>query len=102
MKRGQSSGFLEEKKFQDLTDNRYSVQKALMRTSELVLKQTLNCNSVKKVMFKQEQKELNILEFVGQAAEACTPLEKPVLDEHDIFSEWQKKNEKVGESALGR
>ena len=54
------------------------------------IKIKINCNLVKNVMSKQEQKELEILESVGQAAKAFT---NDVRDEHDIFSELMAKNE---------
>ena len=41
----------------------------------MVLKK-INYNLVKNVMSKQEQRELDILESVGQAAKACTSSEK--------------------------
>ena len=55
------------------------------------IKRKINCNSVKNVMSKQEQKELEILESVGQAAKAFTLSEDPVRDEHDIFSKLMAK-----------
>ena len=42
-------------------------------------------------MSKQEQKELEILESVGQAAKAFTLSENPACDEHDIFSKLMAK-----------
>ena len=54
-------------------------------------------------MSKQEQKELEIIESIGQAAKAFTLSENSVHDEHDVFiALMAKKNEKVSRSALGR
>ena len=51
-------------------------------------------------MSKQEQKQLEILESVGQAAKAFTLSENPVRDEHDIFSELMAKKMRKLEEVL--
>ena len=54
-------------------------------------------------MYKQGQKEVEILESVGQAAKAFTLSENPVRDKHNIFSKLMaQKNEKVSRGDLGR
>ena len=55
------------------------------------IKRKTNCYSVKSVIAKQEQKKLEILESVGQAAKAFTLSGNLVRDEHDIFSELMAK-----------
>ena len=58
----------------------------------------INCNSVKNVMSKQEQNELEILESPGQAAKVSTLSENPLSDEHDIFCKLMaKKMRKLAE-----
>ena len=54
-------------------------------------KRKINCNSVKSVISKQEQKKFEILESVGQAAKAFALSENLVRDEHDIFSKLMAK-----------
>ena len=49
------------------------------------IKRKINCYSVKNIMSKQEQEELEILESVGQAAKAFTLSENPVRDEHNLL-----------------
>ena len=50
------------------------------------IKRKISCYSVKSVMSKQEQKELEILESVGQAAKAFTLSKNPVRDEHNLLA----------------
>ena len=54
------------------------------------IKRKIKCYWVEN-MSKQKQKDLEILESLGQTAKAFTLSEKPVRDEHNIFSELMAK-----------
>ena len=54
-------------------------------------------------MYKQELKEVEILESVVQATKVFTLSENPVRNKHNIFSELMaQENEKFSRSYLGR
>ena len=90
MKPGESRGLLEENDDSGSDSESVSSAKITNKDVTIGIKIKINCNLVKNVMSKQEQKELEILESVGQAAKAFT---NDVRDEHDIFSELMAKNE---------
>ena len=81
---------LEENDYSGSDSESVSSAKITNKDVTIGIKIKINCNLVKNVMSKQEQKELEILESVGQAAKAFT---NDVRDEHDIFSELMAKNE---------
>ena len=88
---GESSGLLEENDDSNKVSGSESesVSGAISTNKDVTIgiKRKIKCNSVKNVISKQEQKELEILESVGQVAKAFTLSKNPVRDEHDIFSE---------------
>ena len=84
---GETTGLLEE------NDDSNKVSGSAKRTNKHVaIGIKRNCNLVKNVMSKQEQKEFEVLESVGSAAKPFTSSENPVRDEHDIFRELMAKN----------
>ena len=91
MKPGESRGLLEENNYSGSDSESVSSAKITNKEMTIGIKRKINCNLVKNVMSKQEQKELEILESVGQAAKAFTLSENPVHDEHEIFSELMAK-----------
>ena len=104
---GESTGLLEENddsnKVSGSNSKSVSSAKCTNKDVAIGIKRKINCNSVKNIMSKQEQEELEILESVGQAAKAFTLSENTVHDKHDIFSELiAKKKSKVSKSALRR
>ena len=99
---GESTGLLEQNddsnKVPGSGSESVSGAKCTNKDVAIGIKRKTSSNLVKNVMSKQEQKELEILESVGQAAKAFTLLKNPVRDEHDIFSELiAKKMRKLAE-----
>ena len=84
---------LEENDYSGSDSESVSSAKITNKDVTIGIKIKINCNLVKNVMSKQEQKEPEILESVGQAAKAFTLSENDVRDEHDIFSKLMAKNE---------
>ena len=102
LKPGESTGSLEgnddSNKVSGSDSESVSSAKCTNKDVAISVKRKINSNLVKNVMPKQEQKKLEVLESVGQAAKAFTLLENPVHDEHDIFSELiAKKMRKLAE-----
>ena len=92
---GESTGLLEENdgsnKVSGSNSESVSSTKCTNKDVAIGIKRKIHCNSVKNMMFKQEQKDLEILESVGQASKAFTLSENTVHDKYDIFSELMAK-----------
>ena len=95
---GESTGLLEENddsnKVSGSNSESVSSAKCTNKDVAIGIKRKINCNSVKNMMSKQEQKDFEILESVGQAAKAFTLSENTVHDKYDIFSELMAKKKK--------